>query len=238
MQTAFATGADRGLGFALTAGLVAGGWRIVAGQFLPEWHELGALRERYPEQVQIVPLDVGSDASVVVAAVLAATFTDRIDLPIGNAGVGSPASNQAIREPQDYAEMHRLYDVNALGGLRIVGALLPLLDTGTMKRLCFVSSEAGSVARATRTAMYGYCLSGAALNMATRILFNDLQPQGYTFRVYHTGWLRTYMRGEKSTRSQLEPEEAAVPARAYFLPDRDDEDRLALRDWQGEEWPW
>ncbi len=222
MQTVFVTGADRGLGFAITAGLVAGGWRVVAGQFLPAWHESGALEERYPEQVHIVPLDVGSDAPVVVAcadrsnfarrcidvgsdasaaaAVLAATSTGRIEPLSNNAGVGSPTSNRAIREPRDYAEMHRRYAANALGGLRIVGALLPLLDAGTMKRLCFVSSEAGGVARATRTAMYGYCLSKAALNMATRILFNDSHPQGHTFRVCHPGWLRTCMRGEKSTR--------------------------------------
>ena len=238
METAFVTGADRGLGLALTAGLVERGWRVVAGQYLPEWPELATLKERYPDQVQLVPLDVGSDESVVAAAALTATLTDRLNLLISNAGVGSPTSNQTIREPQDYAEMHRLYEVNALGGLRIVGALLPLLDAGTTKRLCFVSSEAGSVARSTRTAMYGYCMSKAALNMATRILFNDLHPQGYTFRVYHPGWLRTYMRGEKSTRGQLESEEAAVPALVYFLTDRDDEERLVLRDWQGEEWPW
>jgi NAD(P)-dependent dehydrogenase (short-subunit alcohol dehydrogenase family) len=238
MQTAFVTGADRGLGFAITAGLVQQGWRVIAGQFLPSWPELGTLKARYPERLQIVLLDIGSDESVATAAALAATFTDRLDLLISNAGISSPTSNQAIREPQDYAEMHRMYDVNALGGLRIVGALLPLLDAGAMKRLCFVSSEAGSIGRTTRTAMYGYCMSKAALNMATHILFNDLRPQGYTFRVYHPGWLRTYMRGEKSTRGNLEPGEAAVPALAYFLADRDDEDRLVLRDWQGEEWPW
>jgi NAD(P)-dependent dehydrogenase (short-subunit alcohol dehydrogenase family) len=81
-------------------------------------------------------------------------------------------------------------------------------------------------------------MSKAALNMATRLLFNDLHPQGYTFRVYHPGWIRGYMGGEKNLRANLEPEEAAVPALTYFLQARDDEGELAMYDWQGDRWPW
>ena len=61
-QTALVTGADRGLGSALCAGLLARGWRVVAGQFLPDWPELGALSEQHPEALHVVPLDVGSVA--------------------------------------------------------------------------------------------------------------------------------------------------------------------------------
>jgi len=46
------------------------------------------------------------------------------------------------------------------------------------------------------------------------------------------------MGGEKNLRANLEPEEAAVPALAYFLRPRDDEGQLAMHDWQGERWPW
>jgi NAD(P)-dependent dehydrogenase (short-subunit alcohol dehydrogenase family) len=145
---------------------------------------------------------------------------------------------RTIREAQDYDEMQRMYDVNALGPLRMVEAFLPLTDRGAMKRLCFVSSEAGSIGRSTRTNSYGYSMSKAALNMATRIMHNHLRPEGYTFRVYHPGWIRSYMSGSKSTEADLEPEEAAVPALEYFLRPRDDEDRLVMRDWLGREWPW
>lgn len=76
--------------------------------------------------------------------------------------------------------------------------------------------------------------------MGVKILFNHLRPEGYTFRVYHPGWMRTYMRGVKSTQGDMEPEEAAAPALAYFLQDlpATEEDRLVMRDWQGREWPW
>jgi NAD(P)-dependent dehydrogenase (short-subunit alcohol dehydrogenase family) len=122
----------------------------------------------------------------------------------------------------------------------MVEAFLPLTDRGNLKRLCFVSSEAGSINRSTRTAWFGYCMSKAALNMGVRILHNHLRPDGYTFRVYHPGWVRSYIRGSKSTQGDMEPEEAAVPALAYFLSSLapGDEDRLVLCDWQGREWPW
>jgi NAD(P)-dependent dehydrogenase (short-subunit alcohol dehydrogenase family) len=107
-----------------------------------------------------------------------------------------------------------------------------------MKRLCFVSSEAGSISRAERTSWYSYCMSKAALNMGIKILFNHLRPEGYTFRVYHPGWMRSYMSGKKNLEAALEPEEAAAFAIPIFLGPREDEDRLVLVDYQGQEWPW
>ena len=68
--------------------------------------------------------------------------------------------------------------------------------------------------------------------------FNDLRSQGYSFRLYHPGWVRGYLSGTKNLQAALEPEEAAVPALAHFLGERDDEDELALYDWQGQRWPW
>jgi len=245
-RIAFVTGADRGLGLALTARLMDKGWRVFAGQYMPDWPELSVLMAQHPS-LTLVPLDVSSDESVRAAARAVMGAVDRVDLLVNNAGVSSPTLGRSIREPQDYTEMHRMYDVNAVGPLRMVQAFLPLTDQSAMKRLCFVSSEAGSINCCTRTAGYGYCMSKTALNMAVRMLFNVLRPDGYSFRVYHPGWLRSYMRGTKSTEGDLEPEQAAVPALAYFLrdraadphnPTRCDDDRLVMRDWQGREWPW
>jgi NAD(P)-dependent dehydrogenase (short-subunit alcohol dehydrogenase family) len=218
--------------------LLAENWRVFAGQYRADWSGLEPLADQFPGALHIIPLDIGSTESVQAAAQAVSAVTDRIDLVINNAGVISPTSPSTIREPQDYDEMHRLYDINALGALRVVEAFLPLTDKGALKRLCFVSSEAGSIERAYRTSWYGYCMSKAALNMGVAILFNHLHPEGYTFRVYHPGWVRSYLFGTKQLEAELEPEEAAVPALAYFLQTRSDEDRLVMRDWQGNEWPW
>ncbi|MFN8485650.1 MAG: SDR family NAD(P)-dependent oxidoreductase [Anaerolineae bacterium] len=237
-QIAFVTGADRGLGFALCAGLLARGWHVFAGQNMPDWPQLSELRGRFPDALHIVPLDVRSIESARAAAGAVEAAAGRVDLLINNAGVNSPTSPRSIREAPDYAEMFRLYDVNALGPLRVVEALLPLTDRSDFKRLCFVSSEAGSIGAAQRTSWYGYTMSKAALNMETRLLFNLLRPEGYTFRVYHPGWIRSYISGVKGTEADLEPEEAAAAALAYFLDAPVDEDVLVMRDWEGKAWPW
>ncbi|MGI6368986.1 MAG: SDR family NAD(P)-dependent oxidoreductase [Anaerolineae bacterium] len=244
---ALVTGADRGLGQALTAALLARGWRVFAGQYMPEWPQLGELAATYP-LLSLVPLDVSSDESVAAAARSVAQQADRVDLIINCAGVLSPHTDgRSIREEQDYDEMHRMYRVNALGPLRVVEAFLPLVEPSALKRLCFISSEAGSINRAERTSWFGYCSSKTALNMAVRLLFNRLRPRGYTFRLYHPGWMRTYMSGQRNEAATLEPEQAAVSALGYFLQDRgydphlaprNDEDRLVLRDNRGVEWPF
>jgi NAD(P)-dependent dehydrogenase (short-subunit alcohol dehydrogenase family) len=242
---AFVTGADRGLGMALTAGLLERGWQVFAGQYMPDWAELSELAARYPGKLTSVPLDVASIESARAAAAQVAGAAPYVDVLINNAGVISTSGTVSIREQQNYDEMHRMFDVNALGPLRVVEAFLPLVERSSMKRLCFVSSEAGSIGRAKRQSWFGYCMSKSALNMAVKILFNDLHPQGYSFRVYHPGWVRSYMGGKKNMEATLEPEEAAVPALNYFLcglPGEQgepvDEDRLVLRDYQNQEWPW
>lgn len=237
-KTVLITGADRGLGLALCAGLLTQGWDVFAGQYLPAWPELDTLKKEHPENLHVIPLDVSSRESVKAAAEKMKAHTQHLEVLISNAGVISETAVSPIREAQDYDEMHRLYDVNALGALRVVEAFLPLMDRGNLKRLCFISSEAGSIGRAERTSWFGYCMSKAALNMGIKILFNDLHPAGYTFRVYHPGWIRSYMHGEKNMDATLEPDEAAAHALPFLLNDRADEGSLVMVDYEGNEWPW
>lgn len=240
---AMITGADRGLGLALTANLLTQNWRVFAGQYMPDWSELNNLSTQYPDQLTIIPLDVSSQSSTQSAAQTVQQKADRVDLLINNAGINAIHRDRTIREPQDYDEIHRVYDTNSLGPLRVIEAFLPLTDQSTMKRLCFISSEAGSITRAHRTAWFGYAMSKAALNMGVRTLFNHLRPDGYTFRLYHPGGIRSYIGGSgvKGTRGGQEPEEAAIPALMHFLENYADptaEDQLIMKDHRGQEWPW
>ena len=80
----------------------------------------------------------------------------------------------------------------------------------------------------------------APIRGAVRILFLELRPAGYTFRLYHPGFIRSWIggTGQQGTRGGMEPEDAAVPALEYFLRPAADEDALVLRDHRGETWPW
>lgn len=73
--------------------------------------------------------------------------------------------------------------------------------------------------------------------MAVKILFNHLRPQDYTFRLYHPGWLQSFMSGKKNLDATLPLEEAALKALHFFLDPRPDEDRLVLVDYEGKSGP-
>ncbi|HEY5561443.1 MAG TPA: SDR family NAD(P)-dependent oxidoreductase [Clostridiaceae bacterium] len=246
-KIAFITGPDRGLGFAMTERLLDKGWKVYAGQYMPQWTELSDLCKKYEGNLILIPLDVSKEESVKKASEMVSETTDIVDLIINNAGIISKTYNKKISMGLDYSEMERVFNVNTLGPLRVVEAFLPLTDKSAMKRLCFVSSESGSINNSNRQDNYGYCMSKAALNMNVMMMFNRLRPEGYTFRLYHPGWVRGYMFGKKSEEGNLEPSEAAIPAITYFLRDRcrdphdskrTDEDRLVLRDWLGRELSW
>jgi NAD(P)-dependent dehydrogenase (short-subunit alcohol dehydrogenase family) len=241
---AFVTGADHGLGFALTRRLLDRGWSVIAGRYgqgprVPIAQSIDSIDSSFDDRLLVVPLDVSDLRSVSSAAHEALERYPQIDLVINNAGVlGVEALDRRVSDGLDYESILRTQSVNALGPLRVVESLLPGLEDSSLKRLCFVSSEASSIAKCHRTAWYGYAMSKASLNMGVAILFNDLRPRGYSFRVYHPGWMRTFMSGFENRDATLSPEEAATHAIRYFLDAHVDEDRLVMRDYQGAEWPW
>lgn len=224
MKTVMITGADRGVGYALCECFLNGGWHVLAGQFMPEWPQLSELKAKYADRLDIIPLDVGDTASVQAAAVAAKELVDHVDLLVSCAG---------ISRGDEYA----IYNVNVTGAVRMVESFLPLMQTG-MKRLAFVSSECGAISVSHRDGGFAYPTSKTALNMVVRRIFRALQPMGYTFRLYHPGWVRSYMMGQKSTMGNFEPEEAAAVAYSQFTADREAEDVLVMTDVSGEMWPY
>ena len=121
--------------------------RSLLDNIFPNGMSLSNLKNEYPEALYLIALDVSSTDLVKAAAKAIQAQTEHLDMLINNAGVTSKTIYATIREPQDYDEMHRLYDVNTLGALRVVEAFLPLLERGQTKRLCFISSEGGQYRR-------------------------------------------------------------------------------------------
>ncbi len=228
MRSVFLTGADRGIGYALCEEFLKGGYRVFAGQFMPQWPQLEQLQEQYPAQLERIPLDVGDTASVQRAAAAVSAKTKTIDVLVNVAGVILDDSEQALE---------RTVRVNSFGPLRVTEVFLPLMQDG-QKRLCYVSSEAGSISLLHRTEGYAYCASKTMLNMAVKLMFNSLRECGYTFRLYHPGWVRTYMSGKKAELGVYEPEESARAAYLQFTGSAVTEDLLVMTDIKGEWWPF
>jgi NAD(P)-dependent dehydrogenase (short-subunit alcohol dehydrogenase family) len=101
--------------------------------------------------------------------------------------------------------MRLQFEVNALGALRTVDALSPLLGEGS--RIGLITSRMGSIADNGSGGHYGYRMSKAALNAAGRSLAIDLKPRGIAVLLLHPGYVRTDMTGGGG---DVEPEQAAA----------------------------
>lgn len=226
------TGADRGLGYGITQILLEQGNRVFAGRYMEDWAELTELAERFRDTLIPVPLDVSDTQSVLKAREIIRQRTACLDLIISNAAInGKLPSEEPMKT--DYAHMVRTYDVNAAGPARIVETFYGMMAEGR-KRICFVSSEAGSITQAAREDNFSYCMSKAALNMYAKLIHNRLSKEGFCIRLYHPGWIRSYIGGTLSQRGNLSIEEAAAKALDYFLSNDVDDHELHLYGYDGE----
>lgn len=229
MSTIVITGADRGIGYCLTEEYLKAGHKVYAGQFMPEWPWLSELGHRYEGRLTLLPLDVSKKESIEAAYALVASREEAVDQLINVAGILGNGPLEDVLRP--------VLMTNAIGPVIMTEVFLPLLEKG-QKRLCYFSSEAGVNTLAHRTDGFAYCISKTSLNMGLRLLFNRLRPLGYTFRVYHPGWVKTYMAGTKAEAGVFDPEESARAAFSQFTEDRACEDVLLMTDIRGEAWPF
>ncbi|MCM3625789.1 SDR family NAD(P)-dependent oxidoreductase [Paenibacillus glycanilyticus] len=208
VKTMLVTGADRGVGLALTAQWLQDGSRVFAGQYADS-AGLQELQKEYGEQLSVFPLDVASETSVKQAFEWVESRTDRLDVLINNAAILGEIGN-TIHDELQYEEMLSVFNVNALGSLRMSQTFTPLLLQSDSKLIANISSEAGSIADCWRDAWYAYCMSKAAVNMQSKLIHNGLKPQGGRVLVIHPGWVQTHMQGKLDEAAELTPKQSAA----------------------------
>ncbi|MCX6382001.1 MAG: SDR family NAD(P)-dependent oxidoreductase [Armatimonadetes bacterium] len=236
--SAFVTGADRGLGMGLTKVLLERGFRVFAGEFGLDPMGLNEIAQEYGSRLRRIPLDVSSDVSVMRAADKVREGCTSLDILINNAGILGDYT-ATLSDPMDFSQMLQVYNVNAVGPLRVAQALFGHLCKGSLKKLINISSEAGSMEqsrRIDRTARYGYCMSKSALNVETVILANHARRQGVEVYLIDPGWVRTYMHGELNVDAAQEPYDTALDILATVL-DRPKPEYLYMTH-RGERYDW
>ena len=198
MKNIFISGANRGLGLSLTKLCLEAGDHVFAGTRSPS-EPLSALGRQHPVALHQIVIDVSSEDSVLAAEKAVRREAGHLDLIVNNAALLYRESATDPIERIDLDAAAETLDVNALGPLRVLKHFLPLLDGGPRRMVVNVSSEAGSIADCQREAWYAYCMSKAALNMASMILQNYLREKGVKVLAVHPGWMRTRMGGEDAT---------------------------------------
>ena len=192
MTTYLITGATRGLGLEYCRQLQARGDEVIATCRTPS-SELEALGVRIESGVEI------TDGAAVAALV------ERLaGLPLNGLILNAGLLEATRLADRDLESIRRQFEVNALGPLRLIQALLPQLGPGS--KLALMTSRMGSIDDNTSGGSYGYRMSKVALNMAGKSLTIDLHPRGIAVAILHPGLVRTRMVGFNP--QAIPPEEA------------------------------
>jgi NAD(P)-dependent dehydrogenase (short-subunit alcohol dehydrogenase family) len=143
---ALVTGANKGIGYEIAAGLGALGWSIGVGA-RDEQRRAAAVEKLRANGVDAfgVPLDVTGDASVTAAAALLQDRAGRLDVLVNNAGVTGGAQQEPTRV--DLETMRTAVETNVIGVVRVMDAMLPLLRRSASARIVNMSSSVGSLTR-------------------------------------------------------------------------------------------
>ncbi len=194
MTTYLISGANRGIGLAMTQQLAARGDTVLALCRQPDTAtDLVAVSEKMGNIV-ILQGDVADEASIEAAANMARDQVSAIDTIINNAGM---LVRTEVIDGFDGSIMRKTFDVNVIGVMNVIKHFLPFLRNGANPRIVNISSQLGSLAEQGqfRSGIYSYNASKAALNMMTRMLAHDLLPERIIVVSIHPGWVQTDMGG-------------------------------------------
>lgn len=236
-QNVFITGTGRkqALGFNFVKRYLEQGDCVIATARKPS-EALDELKKQYPDSLHIFMMDIGSTESVEKVAEEVAKIVPSIDLLINNAVTTSPDCNKEFMDANlDY--IASVIDVDAVGPMRVIKALMPLLKkSNQVAMIANISSEAGSIGKCYRTNMIDYGMAKAALNMGTMLLRNAFKEEpGLNIICVHPGWMRT---NEGNAKAPFDPYDSAEIMRKLFEERRNLKESDVFVTYEGEVYPW
>ncbi len=225
-KIALVTGANKGIGYEIAAGLGALGYLVGVGA------RDDGRREDAVEKLRAagfdvfgVPLEVTGDQSVAAAAELVERRAGRLDALVNNAGISGEVGPGWVQDPTtlDLDMVRTVVETNVFGVIRVTNAMLPLLRRSKSPRIVNVSS---SVASLTRQAdpdvevgpvMAAYAPTKTYLNAVTVQYSRHLADTDILINAVCPGLVATDFTGFQAPRT---PEQGAATAiRLATLPD-------------------
>jgi len=207
---ALVTGANKGIGEAVAAGLARRGLSVAVGARDATRGRAAAAKLRDEGlDASFLALDVDDDASVTAAVRAIEHDFGRLDVVVNNAALKlerapSPPSQCSLDT------VRRTFETNVFGAIRVILATLPLLRRAPAPRIVNVSSGLGSLGLATTDGsryqakpLLSYNVSKAALNSVTVQFANELRGTGFKINAVDPGYTNTDMTGD-GTRTAAE----------------------------------
>jgi 3-oxoacyl-[acyl-carrier protein] reductase len=198
---ALVTGANRGIGAATAARLMADGFTVI-----------GATRSgEAPACSGAVRMDVSSAASIVDAMAQAESEFGPVTVLVANAGI----TRDTLLMRMTDEDIDEVLATNLGGSIRLARSALRGMLKARTGRIIFVSSVVGLLGSAGQV---NYAASKAGLIGAARSLAREVGSRGITVNVVAPGFVDTAMTAEldEARRSEIL---GAVPLGRYATPD-------------------
>lgn len=201
---ALVTGGNKGIGFAVCQQLLMAGFEVIFTARSLEQAKMAATRlNSLGSQIQVFQMDITDDSSIHSLKENLSQTINHLDVLINNAGVFPDTDDSILTVSRELLQMGM--NTNTFGTIHLTQALLPLLEKSSEPRIINVSSERGQLS-GLATDVPSYSLSKLALNGATILLAEALQPKGIAVYAVWPGWVRTDMGGDEAP---LSPEQGA-----------------------------
>ncbi len=202
-QRALIIGASKGIGLAVVEQLLHSGWDVTAT------YRSTSISLQHPA-LRWLALDI-TDAQQRTQFVQALSG-EKFDYVLVNAGILGP--QQSLSEVDD-AQLSELFFTNAVAPVRMSESLVPLLrDRDSV--LGITTSQLASLTENPDATLPLYSASKAALNMLSRALAKQIEPQGMTLLSLHPGWVKTDMGGEGADITAAESAQGLVAQMQRF----------------------
>ena len=161
-QTVLITGANKSIGFETARQLAQQGYYVFIGSrdVLRGERAVERLKAEGLTSVELLELDVASEASVLAARQRLEERIDKLDVLINNAGIlGSvPQAASAVSDET----IHQVFEINVFGAIRMVRHFLGLLERSAHPRIVNVTSELGSLTLHNDPSWVYYAYKGGA----------------------------------------------------------------------------
>jgi NAD(P)-dependent dehydrogenase (short-subunit alcohol dehydrogenase family) len=188
-RIALVTGASRGIGYATALALARAGAHVVAvARTVGGLEELDDAIRAGGGSATLVPLDLKDHEGIARLAAALNERYRRLDVLIGNAGIGGPSSPLSHVEPKAWDDV---LAINVTANWQLIRHFEPLLKASDAGRVVFVSSGAAHNARAYRGP---YGVSKAALEALARTFAAETQSTPVRVNLFNPGPTRTGLR--------------------------------------------
>ena len=212
-RIALVTGANRGIGLEIVKQLSrAGLMAVLASRDVGKGREAAAKLASEGLEPPAVELDVTDEESIRAAVDEVLRLFGRIDVLVNNAGILQGGLHRRGDERARGARPMlaiETYLTNTIGPLRMIQAVVPIMQKGGYGRVVNMSSGAGQLAE-MGAGFPAYRMSKAALNALTRVTAAELGPAPIKVNAMCPGWVRTDMGGPNATRPVDKAAETAV----------------------------